>query len=103
MTLQAAMQIPQVDKIGKAEAWWLLSERDDASIDVTEHDPFKWWLFLSNLGPNTPRAFGTGITDVQIHKRENGRRIGLRLEHTDSSVQWVILTQKQVVLATSFA
>ena len=53
-------------------------------------DPFKWWLFLSNLGPNTRAAFGTGITSVQIHKRED--KIELRTEHTDSSVQWIILT-----------
>ena len=70
MTHQAAMQIPMKDNMSKAEAWRQLSERDDASIDVTEHDPFKWWLFLSNLAPNTPKAFGTGITSVQIKKRE---------------------------------
>ena len=104
MTLQAAMQIPMIDKMGKAEAWRQLSERDDDLIDATEHDPFKWWLFLSNLGPNARRAFGTGITSVQIHKREN--KIGLRTEHTDSSVQWVILTPHKAgyktQLATSF-
>ena len=104
MTFQAAMQIPMKDKMGKAEAWRQLSERDDASIDVTEHDPFKWWLFLSNLGPNTPKAFGTGITSVQIHKRI--RQIGIRTEHTDSSEQWVILTSYRsgykTQLATSF-
>ena len=90
--------------MGKTEAWRQLSERDAASIDVTEHDPFKWWLFLSNLGLNTRKAFGTGITSVQIHKREN--KIGLRAEHTGSSVQWVILTPHRAgyktQLATSF-
>ena len=78
------------DKMGKAEAWRQLSQRDDAAIDVTEHDPFKWWLFLANLGPKTQNAFGTGITSVQIHKREN--KIGIRTTHADSAVQWVILT-----------
>ena len=101
LTLQAAMQIPMNDKMGKAEAWRQLSERDDASIDVTEHDPFKWWLFLSNLGPNTPKAIGTGITSVQIHKREN--KIGLRTEHTDSSEQWVILTPHRASYKTQLA
>ena len=104
MTFKAAMQIPMKDKMGKAEAWRQLSQRDDALIDVTEHDPFKWWLFLSNLGPNTSNAFGSGITSVQIHKREN--MIGLRTEHTDSAVQWVILTSHKdgfkTRLATSF-
>ena len=104
MTFTAAMQIPMKDKMGKAEAWRQLSQRDDASIDVTEHDTFKWWLFLSNLGPNTAKAFGSGITSVQIHKREN--IIGLRTEHTDSIVQWVILTPHRnsfkTRLATSF-
>ena len=46
MTYQTAMQIPMKHKMGKTEAWRQLSERDDASIDVTEHDAFKWWLFL---------------------------------------------------------
>ena len=104
MTFEAGMQIPMKDKMGKAEAWRQLSQRDDALIDVTEHDTFKWWLFLSNLGPNTRQAFGSGITSVQIHKREN--MIGLRTEHTDSAVQWVILTPHRnwfkTRLATSF-
>ena len=104
MTFQAAMQIPMQDKMGKAEAWRQLSQRDDAAIDVTEHDPFKWWLFLANLGPNTQNAFGTGITSVQIHKREN--KIGIRTTHADSAVQWVILTPQRAgcktQLATSF-
>ena len=104
MTFQAAIQIPMKDKMGKAEAWRQLSERDDDLIDVTEHDPFKWWLFLSNLS-NSCQIFGTGITSVQIHKREN--KIGLRTEHTDSSVQWVILTPYRsgykTQLATEFA
>ena len=104
MTFKAAMQIPMKDKMGKAEAWRQLSQRDDALIDVTEHDTFKWWLFLSNLGPKTRQAFGSGITSVQIHKREN--MIGLRTEHTDSAVQWVILTPHKdgfkTRLATSF-
>ena len=56
MTLQAAMQIPMKDKMGKAEAWRQLSQRDDAVIDVTKHHTFKWCLFLSNPGPKTKEA-----------------------------------------------
>ena len=104
MTFQAAMQIPMKDRMGKAEAFRQLSQRDEAAIDVTEHDPFKWWLFLANLGPNTKNAFGTGITSVQIHKRED--KIGIRTTHADSAVQWVILTPHRAGyktrLATSF-
>ena len=104
MTFRATMQIPMNDKIGKAEAWRQLSERDTSLIDVTEHDPFKWWLFLSNLGDKTEKAFGDGITSVQVRKQEN--RIGLRTEHTDCFVQWVILTAHRNIykthLATSF-
>ena len=90
--------------MGKAEAWKQLSRRDGGLIDVPKDDPFKWWLFLSNLGPKTRAAFGSGITSVQIHKQEN--MIGLRTEHTDSAVQWVILTPHRnwfkTRLATSF-
>ena len=104
MTFQAAMQIPMNDRMGKAEAWRQLSQRDAALIDVTEHDPFKWWLFLSNLGDETEKAFGTGVTSVQIQKEE--ANLGLRTVHTDESVQWVILTPKgstyQTKLARSF-
>ena len=78
-----------------------LSQRDEAAIDVTEHDPFKWWLFLANLGPNTQNAFGTGITSVQIHKREN--KIGIRTTHADSAVQWVILTPHRASFKTQLA
>ena len=98
MTFTAAMQIPMEDKMSKAEAGRQLM------IDVTEDDPFKWWLFLSNLGDETEKAFGDGITSVQVRKQEN--RIGLRTEHTDCSVQWVILTAHRNTykthLATSF-
>ena len=104
MTFEAAMQFPMNDRIVEAEAWRQLSQRDDALTDVTEHGNFKWWLFLSNLGPNTRQAFGSGITSVQIHKRED--KIGLRTQHTDSSVQWVILTphrnSHKTELAASF-
>ena len=92
------------DKMGKAEAFRQLSQRDQAAIDVTEHDPFKWWLFLANLGANTQQAFGAGITSVQIHKQ--WPRIGIRTTHADSAVQWVILTPHRASyktqLATSF-
>ena len=52
------------DKIGKAEAWRQLSEQDTSLIDVAKHVPFKWWLFLSNLGDKTEEGFGDGITSV---------------------------------------
>ena len=104
MTLQQAVQIPVIDKMGKAEAWQQLSQRDEAEFDVTEHDPFKWWLFLSNLGDKTEKAFRDGITGVHVRKEEN--RIGLRIMYTDSSVQWVILTPSRNTcktrLVTSF-
>ena len=78
MTFKAAMQIPMKDTIGKGAAWRQLSQRDDVLIDVTEHGTFKWLLFLSNLGPNTKKVFGSG------------KMFGLRTEHTDSAVQWII-------------
>ena len=74
ITFQAAVQIPMKDRMGKAEAFRKLSQRDEAAIDVTEHDPFKWWLFLSNLGDKTEKAFRDGITGVHVRKEEN--RIG---------------------------
>ena len=91
MTFKAAMQIPMKDKMGKAEAWRQLSQRDDALIDVTEHDTFKWWLFLSNLGPNTAKAFGSGIDPVISYKHKKDK-MGLRTEHVGSSVRWALLT-----------
>ena len=104
MTLQQAVQIPVIDKMGKAKAWQQLSQREEAEFDVTEHDPFKWWLFLSNLGDKTEEAFRDGITGVHVSKEEN--RIGLRIMYTDSSVQWVILTPSRNTcktrLVTSF-
>ena len=53
MTFEAAMKIPVQDRMGKAEAWRQLSQRDDALTDVTEHGAFKCCLYLSNLGSNT--------------------------------------------------
>ena len=104
MTFEAAMQIPMHDRMGKAEAWRQLSQRDDALTDVTEHGNFKWWLFFSSLGGNRKKVFGSGITSVEIHKR--GKGFGLRIEDTDAAVQWVILTSSRnsvkTRLATSF-
>ena len=95
------MQIPTNDKTSKAETWCRLSKREHDCIDVTEHDPFKWWMFLSDLGDKTKEAFGDGITSVQVHKQED--RIALRTEHTDSSVQWVILSKQQNTYKTQIA
>ena len=104
MTYEAARQIPHTDRTSKVEACNQLSDRDESLIDVTEHDPFKWWLILSNLGDKTEEAFRDGITGVHVRKEEN--RIGLRIMYTDSSVQWVILTPSRNTcktrLATSF-
>ena len=100
MTFEAALKIPVQDRMGKAEAWRQLSQRDDALTDVTEHGTFKWLLFLSNLGPNTKKVFGSGITSVEIHKR--GQIFGLRAEDTQGSAQWVIVTSRSTRLATSF-
>ena len=37
MTFEATMQVPMHDKMGKAEAWRQLRQRDDALTDVTEY------------------------------------------------------------------
>ena len=100
MTFEAAMQIPMQDRMGKAEAWQQLSQRDDALTDVTEHGNFKWWLFFSSFGGNRKKVFGSGITSVEIHKR--GKIFGLRAEDTQGSVQWVIVTNRATRLAASF-
>ena len=57
MTFEAAMQIPMNDMMGKGAAWRQLGQRDDVVIDVAEHGAFKWYLFFSNLGPNTNTNF----------------------------------------------
>ena len=79
--------IPQVDRIGKKDAYRLLLQAPVGLLPITQDAPFKWWLFVCNLGKHTQEVIGPGLTTATLeHKGQNA--IGLLFTRSDgTSVQ----------------
>ena len=68
--------IPKVDQIGKKDAYRLLLQAPVGLLPITEDAPFKWWLFVCNLGKNTQELIGPGLTAATLeHKSQNTIRL----------------------------
>ena len=64
--------IPQVDHMGKKDAYRLLLQAPLGLLPITGDAPFKWWLFVCNLGKNTQELIGPGLTAATLeHKSQN--------------------------------
>ena len=63
-TLSDAMSLPQIDMIGKKDAWHQLSAArtaDTRTIDISDGNAFAWWRWVSNLGARTASVIGPGV------------------------------------------
>ena len=75
-TYEYCCTIPKVDQIGKKDAYRLLLQAPVGPLPITEDAPFKWWLFVCNLGKNTQAVIGPGLTAATLeHKIENDIRL----------------------------
>ena len=85
--------IPKTDQIGKKDAYRLLLQAPVGPLPITEDAPFKWWLFVCNLGKNTQEVIGPGLTAATLeHKRKNA--IGLLFTRSDgTSVQLLVSSE----------
>ena len=75
-TYDYSSTIPKVDQIGKKDAYRLLLQAPVGPLPITEDAPFKWWLFVCNLGKNTQELIGPGLTAATLeHKSQNTIRL----------------------------
>jgi hypothetical protein len=68
LTYDAARRVPQIDRMGKKQAYLKLQEADLGPL-ATESAAFKWWLFICNLGDNTRYTIGSGIVAATLEEK----------------------------------
>jgi hypothetical protein len=83
-TFTAAAKIPRHVLIGKAEAYRSLQNIPNGPLTATREAPFKWWLFVPNLGHNTCEVFGDGIATAELEDKGNGY-VRLRFFRNDNT------------------
>ena len=85
--------IPKVDQIGKKDAYRLLLKAPVGPLPITEDAPFKWWLFVCNLGKNTQEVIGPGLTAAARTSK------GLLFTRNDgTSVQLLMSPQATIIV-----
>ena len=52
--------------MGKKEAYTLLMNLAPQQLTTTSDVRFKWWLFVPNLGRDTRRVIGNGLTNAEL-------------------------------------
>jgi hypothetical protein len=65
-TWDDAATVPKGDQIGKKEAYTLLMNLAPQQLTTNSNGPFKWWLFVPNLGRDTRRVIGDGLTNAEL-------------------------------------
>ena len=76
--------IPKGDQIGKKDAYRLLLEAPVGPLPITEDAPFKWWLFVCNLGKNTREVIGPGLTAATLEQKSK-KGVGLLFTRSDGA------------------
>ena len=85
--------IPKTDQIGKKDAYRLLLQAPVGPLPITEDAPFKWWLFVCNLGKNTQEVIGPGLTAATLeHKNQDA--IGLLFTRSDGTSVRLSVSQR---------
>lgn len=85
--------IPKTDQIGKKDAYRLLLQAPVGPLPITEDAPFKWWLFVCNLGKNTQEVIGPGLTAATLeHKSQDA--IGLLFTRSDGTSVQLLMSPK---------
>ena len=89
-TYEYCSTIPKVDQIGKKDAYRLLLQTPVGPLPITEDAPFKWWLFVCNLGKKTQEVIGPGLIAARLeHKSQDA--MGLLFTRSDgTSVQLLV-------------
>ena len=92
LTYDYCSTIPQVDHIGKKDAYRLLLQAPLGLLPITEDAPFKWWFFVCNVGKKTRELIGPGLTEARLeHKLLHGNHVGLLFTRSDgTSVQLLV-------------
>ena len=87
-TYEDAALVPQIDRIGKKEAYQSLQQTPLGPL-MTEGAHFKWWLFICNLGKDTREIIGGGIVAATLEdKWKHGVQLLLtRSDKTEARLQ----------------
>jgi hypothetical protein len=87
-TCEHAALVPQIDRMGKADAYRSLQLTPCGPL-MHEGAHFKWWLFICNLGKNTRETIGCGIVAATLeNKWEHGVQLLLtRSDNTEAKLQ----------------
>jgi len=87
-TVQDAATVPQIDLIGKREAWKQLRairpSPQATRLDLSLSQGFLWWLWISNLGKHTSEVIGPGLISA-LAMFNNNSQIILRLARIDDT------------------
>ena len=93
--LITATAVPQVDRLGKKEAWRRLTAIRDATehtnpredwLELTDGDLFPWWQWFPNLGRRTAEVKGDGITGAFLDtRRYTYPCVTLRVHHCNGT------------------
>ena len=93
--LITATAVPQVDRLGKKEAWRRLTAIRDATehtnppevwLELTDGNLFPWWQWFPNLGRWTAEVRGAGIMGVFLDTRPYAYPcVTLRVHHCDGT------------------
>ena len=86
-TYEHACRIPQTDKLGKEQAFRTIQ---------TDPEQFQWWLFASNLGHETKRVIGNGLTSWSLLERSENYAKPRFQSHDESTINTeVVKIEKQ--------
>lgn len=87
-TYELGSTIAKIDQIGKQEAVHHLQNAPLGQLPITADAPFKWWLFVCNLGKKTREVFGPGIIAASLEEktRNHAQLIFTRCDHTEITV-----------------
>ena len=87
-TWEHAALVPQIDRMGKADAYRSLQQTPCGAL-MPEGAYFKWWLFICNLGKVARETIGCGIVAATLeNKWEGGVQLLLkRSDNTEAKLQ----------------
>ena len=88
LTLKFAKTIPQGDRMSRKDAFNILQELETGPLLTDPSAPFKWWLFLSNVGNNTSAIVGEGIDRIELAEK-SAHAVTLRV-HRQGDTLWFL-------------
>ena len=91
-----ARVVPQGDRIGRKEAWRILSALGDQTpLDLTDGSCFLWWLWICSFGAKLNQVIQCGLQTAELTEADNETKL-LKFGRRDDTVVHVALSYKNV-------